>query len=151
VGRAGMKQVNVALRDETRGYLDEMSAKNGRTLSEEIRVRLDRSIIEDRFDAQTKEFGRDLMWVAYLVAEGSKWALPEGADWHSDQCLFKALRVAVDAWLADLAGGLNLRPLSDEAQLNPVTLGKATANQYAHLKPMLIKNRPGGDNIGEDQ
>jgi hypothetical protein len=147
VVRAGMQQIKVALPDEIRGYLEDISEKNGRNLSEEVRARLDRSVLDDRFDPPTKELGRDLMWIAHMVTEGSKWALPEGATWSHDQRLFQALRVAVDAWLSDLAGHLNLQPLSEEAQLDPVLLGKSTAAGYAHLKPMLIKNRPGGDDM----
>src|SRR5258708_40157061 len=66
VVRSGMKQVNVALPDEIRGYLEEIAAKNGRKLSEEVRARLDQSVVDDRFDATTKELGRDVMWLAEL-------------------------------------------------------------------------------------
>jgi hypothetical protein len=151
VVRPGMKQVNVALRDEIRGYLDEMSTKNARKLSEEIRARLDQSVVDDRFDAATKEFGRDMMWLARSITEGSKWALPEGATWATDELLFQALKVSVDAWMTDLEGRLNLQPLSEGAQLDPVTLGKSTARGYADIKPMLIKHRPGGDNMESEQ
>jgi predicted phage gp36 major capsid-like protein len=139
-----MKQVNVALRDEIRGYLEEVSAKNGRKLSEEVRVRIEQSQVDDRFDAATKEFGRDMMWLAHLA----KWAaLPDGATWATNEGLFQALKVSVDEWMTDLAGRLNLQPLSEGAQLDPVTLGKSNARGYAEIKPMLIKHTPGGDNM----
>jgi predicted phage gp36 major capsid-like protein len=142
-----MKQVNVALPDEIRGYLEEIAAKNGRKLSEEVRARLDQSVVDDRFDAVTKELAKDIMWLAHMVTEGSKWALPDGATWATDERLFQALKVSVDAWMTDLAGRLNLQRLSEGAQLDPVTLGKSNARGYAEIKPMLIKHRPGGDNL----
>jgi hypothetical protein len=145
VVRPGMKQVNVALPDETRGYLEETAAKNGRKLSEEVRARLDQSVVDDRFDAATKEFGRDMMWLVH----GAKWApLPDGVTWTTDEGLFQALKASVDEWMADLAGRLNLQPLS-KGQFDPVTLGKSNARGYAAIKPMLIKHRPGGDNMEE--
>jgi predicted phage gp36 major capsid-like protein len=151
VVRSGMKQVNVALPDEIRGYLEEISAKNGRKLSEEVRARLDQSVVDDRFDATTKELGRDIMWLAHMVVEGSKWALPEGTTWATDKRLFEALKVAMDAWMTDLAGRLDLQSLSEGAQIDPVTLGKSNARGYAEIKPMLIKHRPGGDNMEDKQ
>jgi hypothetical protein len=142
-----MKQIKVALTDETKAYLDEEAQKNRRNLSEEVRVRIEQSQVDDRFDSATKEFGRDMMWLAHLITEGSKWALPEGATWATDELLFKTLKVSVDERMTELAGRLNLRPLSDGAQLDPVTLGKSIARGYADIKPMLIKHTPGGDNM----
>lgn len=142
-----MKQIKVAIADETKAYLDDEARRNGRNLSEEVRVRIERSQLEDRFDAPTRELARDLMWLAHMISEGSKWALPEGATWSRDRRLFQAYRVAVDVWLSDLARRLDLQPMSEQVQLDPVTLGKSTAHGYAEIKPMLIKNRPGGDNM----
>src|SRR5258708_37741824 len=111
VVRSGMKQVNVALPDEIRGYLEEIAAKNGRKLSEEVRARLDQSVVDDRFDATTKELGRDIMWLAHMVGEGSKWPLPEGTTWATRKQLFEALKAAMDAWMTDLPGRLDLQTL----------------------------------------
>jgi hypothetical protein len=138
-----MKQIKVALTDETKAYLDEQAQKNRRNLSEEVRVRMEQSQVDDRFDAATKEFGRDMMWLVH----GAKWAsLPDGATWATDEGLFQALKVSVDEWMTDLAGRLNLQPLS-KGQFDPVTLGKSNARGYADIKPMLIKHTPGGDNM----
>jgi predicted phage gp36 major capsid-like protein len=142
-----MKQIKVAITDETKAYLDEQARKNRRNLSEEVRVRMEQSQVDDRFDAATKELAKDIMWLAHMVTEGSKWALPEGATWATDERLFQALKVSVDAWMTDLAGRLNLQRLSESAQLDPVTLGKSNARGYAEIKPMLIKHTPGGDNM----
>jgi hypothetical protein len=138
-----MKQIKVALTDETKAYLDEQARKNRRNLSEEVRVRMEQSQVDDRFDAATKEFGRDMMWLVH----GAKWApLPDGVTWATDEALFQALKVSVDEWMTGLAGRLNLQPLS-KGQFDPVTLGKSNARGYADIKPMLIKHTPGGDNM----
>jgi hypothetical protein len=138
-----MKQIKVALTDETKAYLDEQAQKNRRNLSEEVRVRMEQSQVDDRFDAATKEFGRDMMWLVH----GAKWApLPDGVTWTTDEGLFQALKVSIDEWMTDLAGRLNLQPLS-KGQFDPVTLGKSNAHGYAEIKPLLIKHTPGGDNM----
>jgi hypothetical protein len=138
-----MKQIKVALADETKAYLDEQARKNRRNLSEEVRVRMEQSQVDDRFDAATKEFGRDMMWLVH----GAKWEpLPDGVTWATDEGLFQALKVSVDEWMTGLAGRLNLQPLS-KGQFDPVTLGKSNARGYADIKPMLIKHTPGGDNM----
>jgi hypothetical protein len=142
-----MKQIKVAITDETKAYLDEQAQKNGRNLSEEVRVRMEQSQVDDRFDAVTKELAKDIMWLAHLVTEGFKRSLPEGATWATDERLFEVLKVAIDTWMTDLADRLDLQSLSEGARLDAVTLGKSNARSYAHLKPMLIKHTPGGDNM----
>jgi hypothetical protein len=138
-----MKQIKVALTDETKAYLDEQAQKNRRNLSEEVRVRMEQSQVDDRFDAATKEFGRDMMWLMH----GAKWEpLADGVTWATDEGLFQALKASVDEWMTGLAGRLNLQPLS-KGQFDPVTLGKSNARGYADIKPMLIKHTPGGDNM----
>jgi hypothetical protein len=141
-----MKQIKVAITDETKVYLDEQAHKNRRNLSEEVRVRMEQSQVDDRFDAATKEFGRDMMWLAHQA----KWALPDAATWATwatHERLLEALKVAIDVWMTDLAGRPDLQPLPEGVQLDPVTLGKSIARGYAEIKPMLIKHTPGGDNM----
>lgn len=141
-----MKQIKVGLPDTTRDYLEERARLNGRNLSEEVRARVDQSVVDDRFDATTQELGRDIMRLAQMSAEGIKW--DAGGSWLEDLKHLQALKVAIDAWLDNVAATLNLKP-NDQSKFDPVTLGKSTASAYAHLKPMLIKHRPGGDNMEE--
>jgi predicted phage gp36 major capsid-like protein len=143
-----MKQIKVAITDETKAYLDEQAQKNGRNLSEEVRVRMEQSQVDDIFDAATKELGHDIMHLARMMTqrlETGKWARP-AINWQNDSRLFEALKVGVESWLTRLAAQLDLKSLTNEA-LDPVTFGRATADAYAHLKPMLIKHTPGGDNM----
>jgi hypothetical protein len=134
-----MKQIKVAITDETKAYLDEQAQKNGRNLSEEVRVRLDQSEVDDRFDAATKEFGRDMMWLAKLL-EGNT------ADdtFTTDRRRLEALKKAVGYWLDDRGSRLTLESTS---KIDPESWGKAIAHAYAQLKPLLIMHRPGGDNL----
>jgi hypothetical protein len=143
-----MKQIKVAITDETKAYLDDEARKNGRNFSEEVRVRMEQSQVDDIFDAATKELGRDIMQIARMTTaalETGKFARP-AINWQNDSRLFEALKVAVESWLTGLEGKLDLKSLTDET-LHPVTFGRATAEGYAHLKPMLIKHTPGGDNM----
>jgi len=142
VVRLGMKQVNVALPDEIRGYLEEVSAKNGRKLSEEVRSRLDQSVVDDRFDERTKELARDAMWLAHSVAQGA-----QAASWMSDRQLVERVRASLDVWMVDLARRLTGPELSDIELQEARRLGEFNARSYAEIKPMLIKHRPGGDNM----
>jgi hypothetical protein len=144
-----MKQIKVGLPDATRDYLEERAQSNGRSLSEEVRARIDQSVIDDRYDKYTQELGRDIMRLAHMNAESTKWD-ESGSSWSKDLKQLEALRVAVDAWLAIVASELNLKP-SEGSKFDPTTLGKSTASAYAHLKPMLIKHRRGGDNMEEEK
>jgi len=140
--RSGMRQVNVALPGEIRGYLEDISTKNGRKLSEEVRARLDQSVVDDRFDATTKELGRDIMWLAHTVAQGA-----QAASWMSDRQLIERVRASLDVWMADLARRQPGPELSDIELQEARRLGEFNARAYAEIKPMLIKHRPGGDNM----
>lgn len=144
-----MKQIKVGLPDNTRGYLEERAQTNGRSLSEEVRARVDQSLVDDRYDKETQELGRDIMRLAQMNAGSTQWNAP-GGSWRNDIKHFTALRVAVDAWFDNLARNLNLKD-DPRSKFDPDTLGKSTAHAYADMKPMLIKRRPGGDNMEDGQ
>jgi hypothetical protein len=141
-----MKQIKVGLPDTTREYLEERARANERNLSEEVRARVDQSVVDDRFDKAAQELGRDIMRLAQMSAEGIKW--DAGGSWQDDLKHLQALKVAIDAWLDTVALAMDLKP-NERSKFDPVTLGKSIASSYAHLKPMLIKHRPGGDNMGD--
>jgi hypothetical protein len=145
-----MKQVKVAITDETKAYLDEQARAHDRNFSEEVRARLEQSQVDDMFDAATKELARDIMQIAWLTTlrrESGRYARP-AVDWQHDTRLFEALKVGVESWLTGLADRLDLKSHTSTENVDPVTLGKSNAAAYAHLKPMLIKHRPmGRENI----
>jgi hypothetical protein len=133
-----MKQIKVGLPDVTRENLEDFARMNGRNLSKEVRVRLDQSIADSRFDAATNDFARDVMWLARLVSGDT-------ATWSTDERRFEAFRIAIDERLTLMAGRLNLQPLSN---VDPESLGKAIAHAYEQMG--LLKHKPGGDNMGDD-
>jgi TraY domain len=133
-----MKQLNVALPDRIREELIEAAAKNGRNLSKEVRVRLDQSIVDSKFDAATNDFARDVMWLARLTST-------DAATWSTDEKRFQAFRIAIDEWLTVLAGRLSLKP---QTNVDPESLGKAIGQAYGQMG--LLKHKPGGDNMGDD-
>jgi hypothetical protein len=132
-----MQQIKVALPDRIRDELIEAAAKNGRNLSKEVRVRLDQSIVDSRFDAATNDFARDVMWLARLVSG-------DRATWSTDEKRFHNFRIAIDAWMTELAGRLSLQP---QTNVDP-EIGKAIAHAYGQMG--LLKHKPGGDNMGDD-
>jgi hypothetical protein len=144
-----MKQVKVAITDETKAYLDEQARAHDRNFSEEVRARVEQSQVDDIFDAATKELARDIMQIARMTTlrlESGKHARP-AINWQNDSRLFESLKFAVESWLAGLAEGLDLKSHTS-VNLDPATFGRANAAAYAHLKPMLIKHRPmGRENI----
>jgi hypothetical protein len=134
-----MKQIKVGLPDETREYLEGFARINGRSLSEEARARIDQSKYDDTFSAATQDLGRDVMWLAHMVTDSARWMQGE-PTWSDDASIFEALKIAMDAWLDDLKQKLPLQ--SREGQnIDPVTLGKATATQYARHKASMEKYR----------
>jgi hypothetical protein len=145
-----MKQVKVAITDETKAFLDERARAHDRNFSEEVRARLEQSQVDDIFDAATKELARDIMQIARMTTlrlETGKYASP-AINWQNDARLFEGLKVSVESWLTGLAERLDLKSHTSTENVDPVTFGKAKADAYAHLKPMLIKHRPmGRENI----
>ena len=140
-----MKQIKVAIREETKAHLENEGRKLGRNLSKEVRVRLDQTIVDDKFDDVTKELARDAMWLAYNVAQGA-----QAASWMSDRQLIERVRASLDVWMADLSRRADGPELSDVEMQEARRLGEFNARSYAEIKPMLIKHRPGGDNMGDD-
>src|SRR5450631_2491332 len=102
-----MQQIKVAVPDRIREELVEAAAKNGRNLSKEVRVRLDQSIVDSKFDAVTNDFARDVMWLARLVSI-------DAASWSTDQKRFEAFRIAIDTWLTE-----RLQSASDRWTMTP--------------------------------
>ena len=97
------------------------------------------------FDDVTKELARDAMWLAYNVAQGA-----QAASWMSDRQLIERVRASLDVWMADLSRRADGPELSDVEMQEARRLGEFNARSYAEIKPMLIKHRPGGDNMGDD-
>jgi hypothetical protein len=97
-------------------------------LSEEIRQRVDRTLYEDQFDAQTREFAVDIMHIADMVKD-------TGVTWHQNPKAFEAFSIAVAEWLKVIepkwVGGA-----ADDllGPVDPGTLGVTIARAYKRMK-----------------
>jgi hypothetical protein len=65
------------------------------------------------------------MWLAHMIKDSARWTSRE-ASWTDDPRLFESLKVAVETWLSEFEGQLELRAVKGP-QIDTVTLGKATA------------------------
>jgi hypothetical protein len=98
-----MKQLKVALPDDLRARLDAASAKSGRSVADEIRMRVEASFARDALDESTRGF---LDHVARMPAAieretGAAWYSHAGAHQVFRQMLLKALaRLRPDGLIA---------------------------------------------------
>jgi predicted DNA-binding protein len=92
-----MKQLKVALPDDLRARLDDASEKSGRSVAEEIRVRLETSLERDvDVDKPSTDF---LENVARMAAEIAR---ETGANWHQHAGAHEVLTLAIQQWLEPL-------------------------------------------------
>jgi len=84
-----MKQLKVALPDDLRARLDAASEKSGRSVADEIRTRVERSLELDAIDKPTRDF---IVGIALMPAEIER---ETGAAWHKHAGAWLALRQAI--------------------------------------------------------
>jgi hypothetical protein len=116
------KQFNVALDDDTRASLEKIATEHGQTVADEIRQRLDRTLLEDeKFDELTRHLGSTVMDLAASIQRhGAK-----GVAWHQHPKAFEALTQAIMTWLE------GQKPPEADPDLfgpdDPLTLGRSIA------------------------
>jgi hypothetical protein len=104
-------------------------------LSEEIRRRVNRTFIEDQFDAQTRELADDIMELARLVQVQIASTPGSQPPWHANPGAYQALTVAMATWMKinepKWAGGA-----ADDlaGPLEPNTWGVTLATTYRQVK-----------------
>jgi hypothetical protein len=135
-----MKQLKVNLPSELRGPLEAASAKAARSLAEEIRERLARSLLEDEADQKTR----------MLIAEFSQLAEEVrrdfGTPWHADMNAHAALVAAVEDQLAfrkPKEVSAAVPALFGRANINdpPEAIGRALARRYRREKEEIEASR----------
>jgi hypothetical protein len=72
-----MKQIKVSLDDEVRAQLEGAADKAGRSLSEEVRLRLERSLGNDKLDPQTRDLIDAITPLSLYVS------METGRAWHT--------------------------------------------------------------------
>jgi hypothetical protein len=128
-----VKQVKISLTDDQREGLEKWAEAGRCSLSEEIRLRLARTLADDALGFEAREFGRDMMWIAELVFDQKPYddIFP---ILHTDHHVHRALTVAVNEWLEQIKPKTPV-PTGAAADLfDPDTWGHVAARNYKRLK-----------------
>jgi hypothetical protein len=96
LGASDMKQFKVAMSDDLRGRLEAVSAKSGRSIADEIRVRVEATFALETVDKPTRDF---LEGLALMPAEIEH---ETGAAWHKHAGAYVVFREAILRRLARL-------------------------------------------------
>jgi hypothetical protein len=91
-----MKQLKVGLPDYLREELEQAAAASGRSLADEVRVRLEASFESEGSDAETRALTAAVGNLATLVR------LQTGHKWHKHPAANRVMRYAITARLARL-------------------------------------------------
>jgi hypothetical protein len=89
-----MQQLKIGLTDEQREQLEAKAKAAKRTLSEEIRRRLESSLYDDKLYPAAKQFGDDIAQLAQFLM-----GLLRVHDEADDATVIGALKLAIPIWL----------------------------------------------------
>jgi hypothetical protein len=92
------RQLGVALDDRLREQLDALAAQGGRSIADEIRQRVERTLEQDAIEAPTRTLMAAIERLAVLVGRQT------GRPWHSHPVATRVLCHAIAARLARLRG-----------------------------------------------
>jgi hypothetical protein len=121
-----MKQLKISLTDDLRRHLEAVSAAAGHSLAEEIRRRLERTLVQDGSDPETAEL------LAAIATFANHVKRETGHAWHRHAGSHEALRRAIGGRLRRLkpegsavfrSGGLPDRRTVTVNTHDPVTMG----------------------------
>lgn len=135
---AKLKQLKIGLTGKQRGELDRAAREAGRTLSLEVRHRLEVSLADDeRFSAFAKLMGEETKWLAQMVLASTlrdnQIVDPKKEDWEkAAPRILRALIVALNEWFGSVRYTPTTGP-DPEAD----TIGKAAAKNYLLLRSAL--------------
>jgi hypothetical protein len=90
------RQLSISLEEFVRARIEECATKNGRSLGDEVRARLWRTLQQDALGPMTRELMDDVGQLARGVGQAS------GVQWHKHPKAHEALTEAVVTWLAGL-------------------------------------------------
>jgi hypothetical protein len=124
--------ITLRLSRELHGHLKEAAA--GRSVSEEVRSRLERSVLEwsRLFDGTNDPKTREL---TEAIAEVARNAAPYYGAWHENPYAFAVFKIAIDTLLSKLRPkGELVKPVGDDDEFRPgdtpeeagATLARAT-------------------------
>jgi plasmid stability protein len=140
--RAHMKQLKVGLPDYLREELERAAAASGRSLADEVRVRLEASFESEGSDPETRALAAAVDNLASLVA------IQTGHKWHKHAAANRVMRYAITARLARLKpeGEAVFQPdelpknrLAAPGSDDPDTMGLALEAINFHTPPMSLE------------
>lgn len=104
-----MQQVKIGLTDKQRGALEAAAKKNGRTLSEEVRLRLESSLLDDELSDFARVAGREVSMIVQIVTLSAAADEKASGDLSSDEgrarirsVMWRATVVAVNDYFAEI-------------------------------------------------
>jgi hypothetical protein len=120
MARERQKQFKVGLSAEMRKELEQLANQSGRSIADEIRVRVFRDVYHERsFDRATRNLQHEIGQLAREIA------MAIGNNWHEHPLAYAALVEAINVWLEGLRP--QGRPDKDHANLDARTVGQTIA------------------------
>jgi hypothetical protein len=148
-----VKQLKVSLPDGLREHLEQASSKAGHSLSEELRLRLEKTIADEEIDPETRELMAAVGRFAALVR------LQTRQEWHRHPAAHRVLRHEITARLARLkpegepvflSGELPTARLVAAGSDDPEAMGLALEAVDFHRPPMTPERRRRLDELREN-
>jgi hypothetical protein len=125
MARERKRQVKVGMGDKMRVQLETLARKSGRSLADEIRYRIGRSLLEEQlFDDATQVLALRIGQLANDVATVS------GIPWHQHPAARAVLAEAITAWLEGIEPSRSdqfIPPELEKSDYNPRNIGRAIA------------------------
>jgi hypothetical protein len=100
-GRSLSEEVRLRLvfLNEVRAWVDATASKAGHSFAEEIKQRLQNSLADDHVDSETRRLMNAVRFLASLIS------IQTGHNWYSHPAAASVMRHAMDAQIAHLKGG----------------------------------------------
>jgi hypothetical protein len=147
-----MKQLKVSLNTKQRADLERSAKESGRSLSEEIRRRLETSLVDDeKFSVFARLIGEETTWLAQMVMaaalENDQIVDATEDDWKKiAPTVQRALVVALSEWWGPIRFGQPTTP-----DLRADTIGKTAAKNFLFLTEALARRRAADEDDDEPE
>jgi hypothetical protein len=115
------RQLGVALDDQVRSLLENLASKSDRSIADEIRNRIERTIDQDLFDPATRKLGLAIMELARGIQENS------GCRWYEQPKAHEALAEGVATLLDGLKPPASAPTEDQWGPDDPRTVGRLLA------------------------
>ncbi|MCW2219518.1 hypothetical protein M2232_003050 [Bradyrhizobium japonicum] len=135
-----MQQVKIGLTPKQRGALEVAANRNGRTLSEEVRLRLETSLQQDELSGFARTVGQEVSMIVQIVqlsaavdAQGQGQRvdeLSEGEQTKIKSVMWRAAAVAVNDYFTEIkarALGIKIDPPPTEPDVKADAIGHSAA------------------------